>query len=175
MKNEAKYCCTEYSPFWSFGLKDPALPGDVGHNLTQCEDVVIPAQGFRRIRTGIHVEFPDEQWGLILARSSANSTGKLICLPGVIDQGYRGELTAMVHNVAHRTWRDPFANLLHKISFGWLGWAGSENDYDMSMGKALTQLVFFPIVVPTTVRVKDETYFSTETVRGHNGWGHTGG
>lgn len=167
---KAKTYCTRQGD----GMSKPSLPGDVGHNLPHPGGDVIPAQGYKQIMTGIHVEFPHNVWGLILARSSANRSGKLIVLPGVIDQGYRGELTALVHNVAHRTWKDTLNNLLHKLTIGKLGYAGSENDVTVDPGKAVSQLVFFQVCVPSLDRVPDEKHFSLPTERGHNGYGSTG-
>lgn len=164
----AKTYCTKPG-----GLQRPALPGDVGHNLPHFEPMVIPAASFAQVKTGIHVQFPPNTWGLILPRSSANLGGRLIVMSGVIDQGYTGELTALVHNVAHPTFADRLNNLLNWVTKGWFGYTGSVNDVRIESGKALSQLVFLQTFVPQVVDVARAGDFDAPTHRGTNGWGST--
>lgn len=149
-------------------LQVPSVEGDVGMNLPSNEEVLIPWQGYAQIRTGIHVELPKGTWGLILPRSSCNGSGSLIALPGVIDNGYRGELTAMVHNVK----RPPFAACL------WLLWhalVGSEapdayRGVRVRVGQSLAQLVLLPSLVPWVLPTTE----LSSSARGKNGYGSSG-
>ena len=77
-----------------------AYPGDAGldlHALDACE----LAPGERRlVRTGIAVEIPAGQAGLVLPRSglAARHGISLVNAPGLIDSGYRGELQVLLLN-----------------------------------------------------------------------------
>lgn len=137
------------------GILQPKLSGDVGYDLVCSEEVKLgsktaealldpEAPSFASIPTGVHVEFPPGIWGMILPRSSSNTSGLLV-LPGVIDNGYRGELFALVHN------------LTPKIRY-------------VAKGTRIAQLVLFPSLVFPLERVE----VLTESERGHNGFGSTG-
>lgn len=52
------------------------------------------------IRLGVCVEIPKGYTGLLLGRSSMNAKG-IICMTGVIDSGYTGELRAMFFNATN--------------------------------------------------------------------------
>lgn len=129
----------------SANLEQPAYEGDVGYNLHTAYDQMVPAGSFAQIKTGIKVHIPDGYWGLIIARSSANLTGRIIVLPGVVDAGYRGELTAMCHNV-------------------------SDEDQQVLKGVAVAQLVLVPAAVfPVEYRL-----LLDPSARGDNGYGSSG-
>lgn len=178
------------------GLQPPSLPGDVGFNMPHNTRFVIPAGAYAQVKTGIHVQFAPTTWGMIVPRSSSNLSGKLLCLPGVIDQGYTGELTALVHNLAspsiaeqvhdffnhlyHHTPEELFLNFFYVQLKGCIKFLGydvarqtSVNDYVVEEGKALCQLVFFNQVVPSMVQVQGVEDFEQHTHRGHNGYGST--
>ena len=78
-----------------------AKHGDVGYDLPAClpdGSITIEPQTRGIIPTGIHLEIPIGYWASIEARSST-SKQMLICPKGVIDEGYRGELFAVLINV----------------------------------------------------------------------------
>lgn len=129
----------------SRNLHPPSLDGDVGYNLPASTSVVVKADGFCQVPTGIKVELPPGIWGLIVARSSANRSGIFVVLPGVIDNGYRGELTVMVHNL-------------------------SEVDVNVIEGTSLGQLVLLPCVIYPVELVSS----LNGSARGENAYGHTG-
>lgn len=84
-----------------FPLIKEAKYGDVGYDLPAClpnGPITIEPQTRGIIHTGIHLEIPDGFWASIEARSST-SKSLLICPKGVIDEGYRGELFAVLINV----------------------------------------------------------------------------
>lgn len=86
-----------------FPLFKVAKDGDVGFDLTAClpnGSIVIEPQTRGVIPTGIHLEIPRGYWASIEARSST-SKSMLICPKGVIDEGYRGELFAVLINVGN--------------------------------------------------------------------------
>jgi dUTP pyrophosphatase len=64
------------------------------------QSIVIPAGGRGVIPTGIFLELPEDYWASIEARSST-SKKMMICPKGVIDEGYRGELFAVLLNVGN--------------------------------------------------------------------------
>lgn len=84
-----------------FPLMKIAKAGDVGYDLPAClpdGPITIEPQTRGVIPTGIHLEIPEGYWASIEARSST-SKSMLICPKGVIDEGYRGEMFAVLINV----------------------------------------------------------------------------
>jgi dUTP pyrophosphatase len=89
-------------------LPTRAYPGDAGLDLYALEQAELGPGERASIRTGIAVEIPEGQAGLVLPRSGlAMRHGiALVNAPGLIDSGYRGELRVLLLN----TDRDvPFA------------------------------------------------------------------
>jgi dUTP pyrophosphatase len=81
-------------------IREPALEGDVGYDLMVKDLMWIPANAFAHVPLEAKVAIPHGYWGLVIARSSANSGGRLFVFPGVIDAGYRGPLFAFVQNLS---------------------------------------------------------------------------
>ena len=135
---------------------DPDLPlpayareGDAGADLMAREDVMLPAGGGRAlVRTGVAVGIRAGFAGLVLPRSGLAMRHGVTVLnaPGLIDAGYRGELTVLLVNT------DPAA------------------DYTVHRGDRVAQLVIVA-VGQVGVRVVDELPPSD---RGSGGFGHTG-
>lgn len=154
-------------------IRMPAIAGDVGYDLVSIERVEIgpvhrsslhrmrgksrvldtlldlvvgeePPPSFSVIRTGVHVEMPAGYWGAILPRSSSNKSGMLVPF-SVIDNGYRGELFPMVHNLSNRT-------------------------LIIEHGQRVAQFVMFPMVVLPLLQVEE----LSPSTRGINGFGSTG-
>jgi dUTP pyrophosphatase len=77
-----------------------AHPGDAGYDLYALEDEVLGPGERRALRTGVAIEVPDGQAGLVLPRSglAARHGITLVNSPGLIDRGYRGELFVIALN-----------------------------------------------------------------------------
>lgn len=81
-------------------LPTRAYEGDAGLDLYALEPAELAPGERISIRTGIAVEIPPGQAGLVLPRSGlAASHGiALVNAPGLIDAGYRGELKVLLLN-----------------------------------------------------------------------------
>lgn len=78
-----------------------AHPGDAGLDLRAREDgVVLPAGGRLAMPTGIALAIPEGYAGFVLPRSgnAANHGLTLANTPGLVDAGYRGEITVVLLN-----------------------------------------------------------------------------
>lgn len=135
---------------------DPDLPlpsyareGDAGADLVAREDVSLPAGGGRSlVPTGVAVAIPVGYAGLVLPRSGLALRHGVTVLnaPGLIDAGYRGELTVLLVNT------DPsFAYTVHR-------------------GDRVAQLV----VVGVEQVVVAVVGALPESERGSGGFGHSG-
>ena len=135
---------------------DPDLPlpayaraGDAGADLVAREGVMRRAGGGRAmVPAGVAVAIPEGYAGLVLPRSglAARHGVTVVNAPGLVDAGYRGELTVAMLNT------DP------------------ASDYEVHRGDRIAQLV---IVAVEQVRfvVVDELPASE---RGSGGFGHSG-
>ena len=82
-------------------LPTQAHPGDAGLDLCSTIDVeVLPGERMM-VPTGLSVAIPDDHAGLVLPRSGlASRHGMTLAnAPGLIDSGYRGEVTCAVVNL----------------------------------------------------------------------------
>jgi dUTP pyrophosphatase len=81
-------------------LPTRAYPGDAGLDLYALDDAVLEPGGRGSLRTGIAVEIPEGQAGLVLPRSglAARHGIALVNAPGLIDAGYRGEVRVLLLN-----------------------------------------------------------------------------
>lgn len=77
-----------------------AYPGDAGLDLYALEGAVLAPGERATVGTGIAVEIPEGQAGLVLPRSglAARYGIVLVNAPGLIDAGYRGELKVLLLN-----------------------------------------------------------------------------
>lgn len=77
-----------------------AHPGDAGLDLHALHEVVLGPGERCAVQTGLAVEIPAGQAGLVLPRSGlALRHGiSLVNAPGLIDAGYRGELQVLLVN-----------------------------------------------------------------------------
>jgi dUTP pyrophosphatase len=122
--------------------------GDAGLDLYALDGATLGPGERASLRTGIAVEIPDGQAGLVLPRSGlADRHGlALVNAPGLVDSGYRGELRVLLLN----TDRDQPCEILR--------------------GDRIAQLVLVAIQTPSVV-VVDELELSE---RGAGGFGSSG-
>ena len=132
--------------------KEAPLPryaheGDAGLDLTSMEAVALPPLGSAMVGTGIAVEIPKWYVGLVFPRSGlAGKRGVTLrnCV-GVIDSGYRGEISV------------PLVNL-------------SDSYQLVEKGERVCQLVIMPYEACECVEVDD----LAESERGEGGFGSSG-
>ena len=129
-------------------LPTRAYPGDAGLDLYALEDAVLAPGERASVRTGIAVEIPGGQAGLVLPRSglAAKHSIALVNAPGLIDAGYRGEVRVLLLNT-DRT--EPFA---------------------ISGGERIAQLVVVRVETPAVVEVEELAL----SERGAGGFGSSG-
>ncbi len=82
-------------------LPAPAHPGDAGLDLRSTIDVEVKPGERALVPTGVAVAIPEGHAGLVLPRSglAAKQGLTLANAPGLIDAGYRGEVTCAVVNL----------------------------------------------------------------------------
>jgi dUTP pyrophosphatase len=125
-----------------------AHPGDAGLDLCALEDATLEPGQRASIATGLAVEIPLGQAGLVLPRSglAARHGIALVNAPGLIDAGYRGELRVLLINTDRET------------------------RFELAAGDRIAQLVL--VRVETPVPVEADELSSSE--RGTGGFGSTG-
>lgn len=70
---------------------------DAGFDLYSPKNAVL-CGGTARIKLGVCVEIPKSHVGFIMGRSSLNKKG-VVCLTGVIDSGYTGEIAVVLNTI----------------------------------------------------------------------------
>ena len=125
-----------------------AHPGAAGLDLCSCEAVTIKPGERALVRTGIAIALPAGTAGFVLPRSGlAIKHGiSLVNSPGLIDEGYRGEVKVILINL------DP------------------SEPFHIEAGDRIAQLVVQQ-VSPVQVVEAEEL---PETARGDGGFGSTG-
>jgi dUTP pyrophosphatase len=129
-------------------LPTRAYEGDAGLDLYALELVELAPGARAAVRTGIAVEIPPGQAGLVLPRSglAARHGIALVNAPGLIDAGYRGELRVLLLN----TDRDvPFT---------------------VAPGERIAQLVLVRVETPLVAEVEELAL----SERGAGGFGSSG-
>ncbi len=129
-------------------LPTRAYPGDAGLDLYALEEAVLGPGERASVGTGIAVEIPDGQAGLVLPRSglAARHGIALVNAPGLIDSGYRGEIRVLLLNTDR------------------------EEAFTVARGERIAQLVLVSVQTPEVVEV-DELALSE---RGAGGFGSSG-
>ena len=129
-------------------LPTRAYPGDAGLDLYALQNGVLEPGERASIRTGIAVEIPDGEAGLVLPRSglAARHGIALVNAPGLIDAGYRGEIRVLLLN----TDRDAA--------------------FMIGAGDRIAQLVLVRVQTPAVVEVEELEV----SERGAGGFGSTG-
>lgn len=81
-------------------LPTQAYPGDAGLDLVACEGVTLRPGERATVPTGIAVEIPAGHAGFVLPRSglAARHGIGVVNSPGLIDSGYRGEISVVLLN-----------------------------------------------------------------------------
>ena len=130
-------------------LPTRAHPGDAGLDLCALEAIELAPGARASVPTGLAVQIPDGQAGLVLPRSglAARHGVTVVNAPGLIDSGYRGELRVLLLNT------DPHAAFAARA------------------GDRIAQLVLIRIELPETVEVAQ----LEESARGTGGFGSSGG
>ena len=129
-------------------LPSRAYPGDAGLDLYALEEAVLEPGARASVRTGIAVEIPDGQAGLVLPRSglAARHGVALVNAPGLIDAGYRGEIRVLLLNTDRR------------------------EVFTVQSGERIAQLVLVRIETPEVVEVHELAL----SERGAGGFGSSG-
>jgi dUTP pyrophosphatase len=129
-------------------LPTRAHAGDAGLDLYSLDAVHLEPGERATVGTGIAVEIPAGQAGLVLPRSglAARHGIALVNAPGLIDSGYRGELRVLLLNTDR------------------------ERTFSLGAGDRIAQLVLVEIRAPIPIEV-DELDGSE---RGEGGFGSSG-
>lgn len=141
-------------------LQAPSLLGDVGFNLPAKKSTLIRPGEFAEIPTGITVELPPRTWGIVLPRSSTNRNSGLLVLPGVIDEGFRGEITILVYNLQRVSW---LYGIVRRLS------RKIDKSVRVEQEQSIAQLVILPAIIPEIQRVE----CLSPSARGKNAFGST--
>jgi dUTP pyrophosphatase len=129
-------------------LPTRAHNGDAGLDLYALEDAELAPGERATVSTGIAVEIPPGQAGLVVPRSglAARHGISVVNAPGLIDAGYRGEVRVLLLNTDR------------------------EQPFVVTAGARIAQLVLVRVELPEPVEVES----LTETVRGAGGFGSSG-
>jgi len=129
-------------------LPTRAYPGDAGLDLYALDDATLEPGERASVRTGIAVEIPEGQAGLVLPRSGlARRHGiSVVNAPGLIDAGYRGEVEVLLLNTDRAS------------------------SFSIGAGDRIAQLVIVSVHTPAVLEA-DELAFSE---RGSGGFGSSG-
>lgn len=117
---------------------------DAGLDILSPFNTIVRARESVIIKTGVHVQLPDNTAGLLVSKSGLNVKHG-ITSTGLIDQGYTGEITVKLYNNGNR-------------------------DYKIERGDKISQLVIIPVLYESVELVEE----LEETERGSAGFGSTG-
>lgn len=120
---------------------------DAGLDLYISRHCVIEPGEFQDLPTAVSGALPDGHWGLLTGRSSTLRNRGLLVHPGVIDEGYRGELFVGVMNLTPET-------------------------VVVEQGVRISQLI--PVPMPSFQVQPREVEQLPDGSRGENGFGSTG-
>jgi dUTP pyrophosphatase len=129
-------------------LPTRAHGGDAGLDLYASEDAVLAPGERASVPTGIAVEIPPGQAGLVLPRSglAARHGISVVNAPGLIDAGYRGEVRVLLLNT------------------------DGTQPFQVRAGERIAQLVLVRVELPTPVEVDS----LSDSERGEGGFGSSG-
>ncbi len=115
-------------------------PQDAGIDFYAAEAVIIPAQSFAIVHTGITIEIPEGYVGLMMPKSRSD----FLLGAGVIDAEYQGEIMVKVVN--------PTSNAL-----------------TIWVGDPVGQMLLIPVITPVVVEVDRDSLHQEESSRGKSG------
>ncbi len=129
-------------------LPTRAHPGDAGLDLHALEAAVLEPGERASVGTGIALEIPLGQAGLVLPRSglAARHGISVVNAPGLVDFGYRGELRILLLNTDRRA------------------------RFELAAGDRIAQLVLVSIHAPAPAEVQE----LEASERGSGGFGSSG-
>lgn len=129
-------------------LPQRAHPGDAGLDLCALEGAVLEPGARAKVRTGVAIELPPGHAGLVLPRSglAARHGIAIVNAPGLIDEGYRGELQVLLLNT------------------------DGETPFTIEPGDRIAQLVVIAVALPAVVEAAE----LSDHARGDGGFGSTG-
>lgn len=129
------------------GAKIPtfAHQGDAGADLYAVEETTITPNSRGLVPTGIAMEIPEGHVGLVWDKSGLAVKAGITTLAGVIDAGYRGEISIAIFNTTSEL-------------------------YVFHMGDKVAQILIQKIEHPTFIQVDA----LTDTSRSDGGFGSTG-
>ena len=125
-----------------------AHPGDAGLDLCAAVACELAPGARARVRTGLAIELPAGHAGLVVPRSGlADRHGiAVVNAPGLIDEGYRGELAVLLLNTDR------------------------EHAFAVEPGMRIAQLVVTRVAVPDV----QEAEALSASARGEGGFGSSG-
>ena len=137
-----------------WGYLQPSTDGSAGYDMRACIDepvVVLPGESVL-IDLGIKIHIGDVRYAaILLPRSGLGFKGLVLGnLVGLIDSDYQGNVKAAMWNRKHSS--------------------GTKDEFTINPGDKVGQMVFIPVMHPRFQQVES----FEETVRGSNGFGHTG-
>lgn len=124
----------------------PQYPGDVGVDLQTTQAMTVIPGEIVYLPLGVAFAPPANTWILLVGRSSLAAKLGLAMVPGVIDNGFRGQMLAGCYTI------------------------GTEPVF-VAEGTRVAQAILIPSVVPMLREVQE----LPESERGQNGFGSTGG
>ena len=119
---------------------------DAGLDLPSYEECTLKPNEKRKVRTGLKFAIPLGYAGFVWDRSGIAAKHNVHTLAGVIDSGYRGEISVVLANL-------------------------SERDFHIDKGMRIAQMVIKPVVNCDIVEVDD---IGEDTERNGDGFGSTG-
>ncbi|WVR03213.1 hypothetical protein IAU60_000204 [Kwoniella sp. DSM 27419] len=121
-------------------------PLSAGYDLYSAESTTIPARGKALVDLQLSIAVPEGTYGRIAPRSGLAAKHSIDTGAGVIDADYRGPVKVLLFNLG-------------------------ENDFAVSKGDRIAQLILERIIMAPIVEVDD----LEATTRGSGGFGSTGG
>lgn len=163
---------------------EPAHDGDAGIDLYAGVYAQIPPGEWKLIPCGVRIKLPEGTEGQIRAKSGkALKQGMVVSnAPGTIDEGYRGEIMVLIHNInpvltlqeilqiSQHCTRQPYTSSIEQV-LGYMVDAARSKMMTVKPGDKIAQLVITEYQRPPIVYVDDvDDYVST---RGSGGFGST--
>ena len=126
-------------------LPTSATPNSAGLDLASAYDYVIAAKSKKIIKTDLTIKIPKGCYGRIAPRSSLTLNYFIDVGAGVVDEDFSGNICIILFNF-------------------------SNEDFYISKGDRVAQLIFEQIVIAPVVEVGDVS----STIRGDRGFGSSG-